>query len=73
MPKTLMHTLLGALLLLAAGACETRVDKETGERTTRSSLPTTEAAGQSWEARWQRCIEFNSRTVCERRMGRPPQ
>ena len=54
-----------ALLLLAG--CETRIDKETGKQTTNVTIPGTTVHGFRMQDRWNRCMEFHSRSYCERR------
>lgn len=64
---------LGALALLAAlAACEVTIDEKTGETDARLLVPGSEAQRASLEKRWRQCMTYNSRSVCERRIGWVP-
>ncbi|MFO1152080.1 MAG: hypothetical protein U1E42_00240 [Rhodospirillales bacterium] len=68
-----LTALLLLLLVVFLAACEKTIDPETGS-TLRFTAPGTAAKAASWQARWQRCIQFASESTCERRVpgGRPP-
>jgi hypothetical protein len=83
--RVTIGTTAAVCLVIAAAflsACEMEVDPETGNQTIRptipATLPMTAAHGKRLEERWQRCMRFYSRTVCDRRVrgrgagGGPP-
>jgi|GEM_PF-4374153 hypothetical protein len=73
-------TAAAVCLVIAAAflsSCEMEVDPESGNQTIRptipATLPMTAAHGERLEERWQRCMRFYSRTVCDQRVrGRRP-
>lgn len=65
------------VVLAAAGfflaACETVIDPATGATRVTVTLPGTTAHGERLDEQWQRCIAFNSESVCRRRLAGGPQ
>ena len=60
-----------ALLGLLA-ACEITIDEKTGESKVRVALPGSEAQRANLERQWRQCMSYNSKSVCERRIGWVP-
>jgi hypothetical protein len=57
-----------------ASACEKTIDPRTGDRNFQLSVPLTPEHGERLEQRWQECIRFRSRSICDERQpggGRP--
>ena len=64
---------LSALALFGLlAACEITIDEQTGETDARLLVPGSEAQRASLEKRWRQCMTYNSRSVCERRIGWVP-
>ena len=72
MTRMMIRPVFLFLVLGLITACDTTVEPRTGERTTRWTLPGTEANEASFQERWRRCTQFRSPSVCEQRMGRRP-
>ena len=71
-PNTKQLVLLSSLALLIAAGCETAIDPQSGERTTRVTAPGTAAHGERLEERWRQCIRFGSEDRCARNLGWRP-
>jgi hypothetical protein len=69
MIRTVGLVLCLAAVIGLATACEFTVDRQTGERTTRFTLPGTEANEASFNERWRRCVQFASESQCAQQFG----
>jgi hypothetical protein len=62
----------GFLIIGLPTGCESTIDPQTGETTTRFNVPGTEANRENLERQWRECTRYKSRTVCRRRLGWSP-
>lgn len=64
---------LNALALLSLlAACEITIDERTGESDVSVAVPGSEAQRANLERQWRQCMTYNSKSVCERRIGWVP-
>ena len=70
--RCLIICLNAVALLSLLAACEITIDERTGESDVSVALPGSEAQRANLERQWRQCMSYNSKSVCERRIGWVP-